>query len=633
MNRATTALIVSILFIILPAYGQDYAVNTIPDSLKKNANVIIRDLVSTYSQSDTKNATYTVKKVTTVLNRMGDKYAHFYTSTDKFSDLTKFSGTLRDASGKVIKKIKKGDLLYSSLEFDSFTTGSFNIVYECQSPSYPYTIEYDYEIKYRNGILGYPPFCPVTGANLAVEKASYKLEAPENSKVRYYSNCSFKVNKSSSNTKDIYEIHETSIPAIEEETWQPKRKDLYAMVTFAPSDFCYDSHCGNMNNWDNYGKWVYELLQGRDVLPNDLTALLTEITNNAKNDREKVKIIYEYLQKNTRYISVQLGIGGFQPETATNVAKTRMGDCKGLTNLMKAMLKAVNIESNYCEIYSGKERRYLYESFPSMSQTNHAILLVPLQSDSIWLECTSSTVPFGFVHSNIADHDALVVTINGGKICHIPAYNNEKYISKTQMTLSLEEDGFAKGDLQIEGSMDHAVFASYLKEQSRDNQLKYLSAEVKMPNVRFENIDITYTPSEQPKSLISTSFEASNITNKTGSRLFLRAYPLDKGNFRRFGSAKRIHDIEIPQQYIQNDQIKYILPEGYSAESLPTDINIENEFGRFTRKLSVENNTIHSEVLIDIKSGKYDKSTYEDLKSFLSKIDSALSTRLVFKKG
>lgn len=633
MYKTLFVLIVFTISIILPSYGQDYTVNTIPDSLKKNANAVIRDLNMNYIQSDAKSATFSVNKAVTILNRKGDDYAHFVISTDKFSELTKFSGILLDATGKVIKKIKKGDLVYSSLEFDSFTTGSFNIYYECQSPSYPFTIQYTYEVKDKNGILGYPSFYPITGVNIAVENTSFRLEAPESAKVRHHSNCSYQINKSSSNGKDIFLVKETNISAIEEETWQPKRKELYPKITFAPSYFCYDSHCGNMNNWDKYGKWISQLLQGRDILPTDLVAQLQEMTSNAETDREKVKILYEYLQKNTRYISVQLGIGGYQPETATNVAKTRMGDCKGLTNLMKAMLKAVDIKSNYCVISMGDTHKEFYNDFPSFTQANHVILLVPLQNDSIWLECTSSIVPFGFIHSNIVDHDVIAITDNGGKLCHIPAYSNKDYTIHTEMTVNLDETGAATGNLELKSTMDVAMYVSDLKKQDRETQIKYLMSEVKIPKVQFGNIDITYSPSEKPIATVSSKFEASNIANKTGSRLFLRSYPLSKGNFRRFGSAKRIHDIEIPQQYIQSDIIRYVLPEGYSAESLPPDISIENEFGKFTRKLSIENNTVNSEVTIDIKSGKYKKSSYEDLKSFFGKIDSALATRLVFKKN
>lgn len=97
MYKTLLVLIVSTISIILPSYGQDYTVNTIPDSLKKNANAIIRDFNISYTQSDTKNATFSVNKVVTILNRKGDDYAHFVISTDKFSELTKFSGILRDA--------------------------------------------------------------------------------------------------------------------------------------------------------------------------------------------------------------------------------------------------------------------------------------------------------------------------------------------------------------------------------------------------------------------------------------------------------------------------------------------------------------------------------------------------------
>ena len=68
-----------------------------------------------------------------------------------------------------------------------------------------------------------------------------------------------------------------------------------------------------MSTWQKYGEWQYDLLNGRDQLTEPFKSKLRELTANCGTDREKVKAVYDYLAKTTRYVSIQLGIGAIMP--------------------------------------------------------------------------------------------------------------------------------------------------------------------------------------------------------------------------------------------------------------------------------------------------------------------------------
>ena len=131
-----------------------------------------------------------------------------------------------------------------------------------------------------------------------------------------------------------------------------------------------------------------------------------------------MKAVYDYLAKTTRYVSIQLGIGGLQPITATDVCRTGFGDCKGLSYYAGSMGNELGIPATYTVISSTIER--LLPDFSSANQMNHVILQVPLPQDTLWLECTNPQLPFGYVHQDIAGHDALLIQPTGGSIYRLP---------------------------------------------------------------------------------------------------------------------------------------------------------------------------------------------------------------------
>ena len=90
--------------------------------------------------------------------------------------------------------MKKSDLNTSSMSDDALANDKIDVAYEYKSPSYQFTIEYTYEVKYKNGILHYPAFLPVAGYTQSVEKAVYSIQFPSDWNIRYRteSNCMVK---------------------------------------------------------------------------------------------------------------------------------------------------------------------------------------------------------------------------------------------------------------------------------------------------------------------------------------------------------------------------------------------------------------------------------------------------------
>jgi hypothetical protein len=98
-----------------------------------------------------------------------------------------------------------------------------------------------------------------------------------------------------------------------------------------------------------------------------------------------------------------------------DVDKLGYGDCKALTYYTKSLMDVVEIPSFYTIVNAGISKKNIEKEVVSV-QGNHAFLCLPQEKDTIWLECTSQKVPFGFKNSFTDDRDVLAITPIGGKI-------------------------------------------------------------------------------------------------------------------------------------------------------------------------------------------------------------------------
>ena len=607
----------------------NYPVNAIPDSLKNGVQAIVRNYSISFVQTDERNGTLKVTNVVTILNEKGKSYSDLLIPEDDFYELKNFSGEVYDANGKVLKKFSKKDLTTTAYS-DNLAGSAKRAFFQYHAPVYPYTVKYEYEVKFKNGILIYPSFTPIPGYEVSLEKATYTLQIPANQKLRYKAQgIAIEPAKKSSNP-DIYVFEMSGIKAISYERWAPL-DDLNPVVFLSPDAFCVTTACGSMINWETYGQWCAELLKGRNSLPQKNIDKVLELTQNTDNKREKVKILYDFLQKTTRYVSIQLGIGGWQPMKAEEVAKTGFGDCKALTNYMKSLLEVVEIPSYYTVISTTKKK--FFPDFPSFGQSNHVILMVPLQSDTIFLECTSPQAPFGYVGS-LAGHDALAVSSEKAFLFTLPDYSQRANEEINRIQINVNDKGV--GNLIVHSTFKNQEFERlYFPLKSADakeaNNIIANLLRVHKPNVKQirkeENLDIP------PQFDVYYTVDCEDFATQTGTRMFIPFNPSKTGLRELLTGSSRKYDIVMEASKFQNDTIIIKIPEGYNIENLPKAEEIESPYGYFKSNIQIKEQQIIYTQTLEIKKGRFPASEFEEMKKFYTRIETLQSGRIGFKKS
>ena len=261
----------SILFLLISffafASGGDYAVSNIPDSLKKNANAVKRMEEERFTLKSPGEAVYYRKYALTILNENGDKHADFQQYYDRFIEIKSITGTLYDAKGNKIKELKNKDIKDLSGVSDISLMEDNRVKYHSfYYKAYPYTVEYVLELKY-NGTMFYPSWQPLEDEYFSVQQSKFIFECPLNYEFRYKT---FQYNgQAEEQTTDkkrmTWEIKDA--PAIIRESYSPSLRHLTTYIMFGPTEFEMQAYKGNMKSWQDLGKFIYTLKQGRDELP------------------------------------------------------------------------------------------------------------------------------------------------------------------------------------------------------------------------------------------------------------------------------------------------------------------------------------------------------------------------------
>ena len=619
------------------AADKKFPVSGISAKLMKSANVVKRMEQIEFTIVNTTSTILHRHYALTILNENGDDYASFEGYYDKLHEITSIEGALYDAAGNLVKKLKAKEVKdVSDGDENSLMDDSRKKMHNFYYSNYPYTIEYEVEEKFNNTFI-FPTWLPQEDEDFAVEESSYTIIFPEAYKIRYRA---FNYTGAPSQTlekgkiKMMWKVND--VAAIKVPFATVSWKDLTTVVYFAPTDFEIEGYKGNMQTWKDFGKFQNSLNAGKDILPADVIQKVNQLTAGITDVKEKIKILYQYLQQNTRYISIQLGLGGWQPFDASFVAKKGYGDCKALANYMHSLLKAAGIPSNYTIVNAGatgNAKNRVIEDFPS-NQFNHVIICVPLAKDSMWLECTDQNLPAGYMSDFTANRKAVLITDEGGVLVSTPRYG----IDENEQVRNI------KGKLDNNGTLNMNVSTTYQGVQqdqlsqlinglSNEKVRKYLERSFGLSTYDINNFKYTENKKSLPEIDEKLDITVQNYATITGKRLFITPNILNRSGQQITEDTLRTVDFVFNYAYRDKDQIEIEIPAGYEIESAPKNVSIQTEFGSYQFKSTYEGNKIMYSRTREQFSGRFPASKQKEIIQFYADVYKADRSRIVLVKS
>ncbi len=625
-----------LIFLVSPTYligGEPvYPFYDIPDTLLKNANAVVRNSETTYNIVSNRKVEMKVKKAVTILNKNGDEYSRFIGFYNDNMKIGYIGVWVYDSFGKFIKRARATDIEdFSIVSGYSLYEENRVKLYDPGVSEYPYTVVFKYTYTF-DGIVYLPEWLPQEQNDISVQTATLKVLTGKKSGIRYFDknlNEPPAIDTADNQIQYVWTVE--NLFAYEKEPYSPPVEEYKPVVYLAPASFSYEGYEGDMSTWKDFGLWVNGLLEGRNDLPEESRQKIKEIVASTTDTVEMVGRIYKYVQENTRYVSIQLGIGGYRPFKTSTVDKVGYGDCKALTFYTKSLLEEAGIKANYTLVKAGKRKDRIIKDFPSQ-QFNHVILNVPVNDDTIWLECTNQEMPFGFLGDFTDDRYVLNISDKGGELIRTPRYSQNQNRKECFSEMNVNDDGSLDGSivLTMTGLLYDEVFG-FVHDDVKE-QKKWLHKNLDIPEFDIINFNISESGDKIPVAEISIDLKIPKYCPTTGKRMFIPLNMLDKIKDIPKDDEERKTDIWIYRSFIVTDSLIFKIPAGYSLEHIPKEKSFVSTFGDYYRKVIADSTRVIYLRTIKINKGQYSKELYPEFKEFYRNVVKSDKSKLVLKK-
>jgi hypothetical protein len=588
---------------------------------QEHARILSQSTIYTIHENETAEIEENYK--IEILAEGGYRYSVYQEYLDKFHKVTDITIDIFDQHGKKVKRLRKSDgVEFSFNQSNEISDGKIFYI-DPDYKQYPYTIEVKSKVR-LDGFLSLPTWIPRFQFNLSVTQSSLTVIRPASLKIK------FKEEHITGNSETVENniITKYQVSNLAHVDKKIRYQDFYndqPKVFISPESFNLEDVPGSNASWAEFGNWFFTL----NNEPYKLGKKTTDHLDSLDKSNKKVLIqnIYEYMQDKTRYVSIQLGIGGFKSLPTEDVDNSGYGDCKALTTYMKSMLDYAGVKSNYILVRAGRDVPDVMGDFPS-NQFNHVFLGVPFPQDTLFLECTSQISPTGYTGSFTDDRNVLWIEKDKSSILRSTVYNHIDNTQTNQINIKLDTAGNATADFEISNQGIFFDEIMIFKSAPQDYLKNYNQSKFHYDDFTVKKFTYEQPSRNTPAFNSQYSLQINGLAKQVNDKLVLSMVPakplndyVDKDNLMKFYSIKRGITVM--------DEISVNLPQNYWIYNLPEPAYINSPYGSYRLATEVSGNKLIIKRTIQLYKGDYSKADYEAFKVFFQSLEKLEKRKLV----
>ena len=378
---------------------------------------------------------------------------------------------------------------------------------------------------------------------------------------------------------------------------------------------------------DQYA-WYHHILTNLSANLPVIKAKADEITAGSASDMDKIKDIFYWVQKNIRYIAFEDGIAGFLPDKADEVLRKKYGDCKGMANLTKELLKAEGFDARLC--WLGTNYIAYDYSTPSLAVDNHMICALLYKNKTYFLDATETYLNINDYAERIQGREILIEDNDKYILTHVPLENYTQNLDSEKSVLTIKGtdlEGNAINEWKGEDKENILYQLNTIKkDKSQDAFKKYLSnsnADYSINNLTTSDID-----SIDGDLTAAYSVRHSNAVSSFGKDYYIDLDFRKELNGSDFDSSRKL-DFIFPYKTNVTRITELTIPSGYAVNSMPHGLSVNTKDYDFEISYTQQPGKIVYHKNIILKNTHLSKANFKQWNQDIDKLTEAYNQQLV----
>jgi len=378
-----------------------------------------------------------------------------------------------------------------------------------------------------------------------------------------------------------------------------------------------DVQLTTFTDWKQVAEWYAKLQGERMTVDDSVRKKAEELTKGADTPTEKARRLYDFVARNVRYVSISLGVGRYQPHSASDVLQSGYGDCKDKHTLFSALLRAEGIQSYPVLINSSRK---LDVDVPSPGQFDHVITAARLGTGTglTWLDTTPEVTPFGLILYQLRNKQAVLASEDSeGGLQRTPAESPVKTFMRFTLDGKFSEFGALDATLEVTAQGDRdwpmrASFRRFSQAQWKDF-VKALSASWGLPgevdDVQLDPIEDTSKPFHLKYHLRQDQY----FVVPSSSVNFRPIPPLGMPAIR--APEKSTEPLSIGPAGEMDYRVRLQFPSNYTVRT-PTAVKMSRDYGDYSSTYSQSKGILEGERKLVVKVNEVAAARRADYESF-----------------
>jgi len=383
-------------------------------------------------------------------------------------------------------------------------------------------------------------------------------------------------------------------------------------------------------------RWYFSLVENlnEEPAPKELVQLVENLIADKENELEKVRAIYYWAQENVKYIAFEYALGGFVPREANEVFHKKYGDCKDNSSLLLKMLEIAGIKGNLTWIGT-RSIPYSYDDVPTPLVDNHMILHYEFQGKSYFLDATGRFNPIELPTSFIQGKEALVsMGRDSFMIKKVPIIEPSKNLFTDHAVLELEgNDLRGKSRTKLSGYGKIDFFYQLEKKDTKTKLIDLYNSVFRKGNNSFQidNFVETNKFSYDKDLVVDYDFIIPNYAKALGNEIYINL-----NLYRSFSNLKTDDDRTVPleHRYLDSIDFQYVfnIPEGYTVDYLPENLNISSQYFDSGITYELRENQITYRHTFRLNTLIFDSKAQKKANQLVEKVERQYKEVVVLKK-